>query len=281
MAELLPRSAAAIAEPSVPLGLSCDPSHVYTAHYPPAEPLTLPGVTNAVNVLGKWGLIGWSAKVASTYAAENLELFTKLVKDLGPTGAADAVTRRSEAIRDDAARIGSEVHQLCSDILTGRPFEASPQHAPYLEHFRRFLAEWRWQAYGSELMVYSERHGYAGTLDALGTFQDRPSFGQLEVKPGAWTLLDIKTSRHLYTETALQLAAYGRAEWIGWPGSTVREAIPAPPDQSVVLHLRPDGYKLVPYVVGEPEWRAFRAALELYRWTKGPAKRVKLAAVSP
>ena len=274
-------TAPALEIPSAPIGLSRDPAHVYTAHYPPAEPVTMPGVTGAVGIIGKFGLIGWSAKVAGTWAAENLEMFQKMVAELGVTGAADAVTRRSEAIRDTAARTGSEVHQLCSDILTGKPFEAEPQHAPYLEHFRRFLHEWDFEPWGSELMVYNGTEGYGGTLDALGTFRGRPPFGEMAVRPGAWTLLDIKTGRYLGTEIALQLAAYGRAEWIGWTGTAHREPIPSAPAQSVVLHLRPDGYRVVPYTVGDEEFGAFLACLRLWRWQKGPGKRVRGSEVSP
>lgn len=279
MAQIIPLP---IAEPvPLPLGLSRDLSHVYTANYPPAEPVSMPGVTGAVGILAKWGLIGWSAKVAGTWAAENLELFRKMVDELGVTGAADAVTRRSEAIRDTAAKIGSEVHELCSAILTGRPFEAAPVHAPYLEHFRRFLHEWDFEPWGSELMVCNLTEGYGGTLDALGTFRGRPPFGQMQIVPGAWTLLDIKSGRSLGNEIGLQLAAYGRAEWIGWEGTAHREAIPAPPAQSVVLHLRPEGYRVIPYHVTDEEFRAFLAALEIWRWQKGAGKRVKGSEVKP
>ncbi len=53
----------------------------------------------------------------------------------------------------------------------------------------------------SELHVWSEKHRYHGTLDAIGFVDGGPEY----------ILLDYKTSRKIYPEMALQLAAYANA----------------------------------------------------------------------
>src|SRR3990170_4434209 len=99
-------------------------------------------------------------------------------------------------------------------------------------------------------------HGYAGTLDAIA-----------KIAGETW-LIDYKTSKGVYPETALQLAAYGHAEFIGRPGDPTRYAIP-PVDQYGVLHLRPEGYELVPMTVDASTFEAFLSAKRLTEWKSG------------
>jgi hypothetical protein len=100
-------------------------------------------------------------------------------------------------------------------------------------------------------MVYSH-HGYAGTLDAI-----------VRIAGETW-LLDYKTSKGVYPETALQLAAYANADFIGRPGDPIRYGIPVI-EQYGVVHIRPEGAELVPMDVGGA-FEAFLAAKRLTDW---------------
>src|SRR5438128_11207094 len=88
---------------------------------------------------------------------------------------------------------------------------------------------------------------------------------------GQTWLIDLKTSKGYYAETAMQLAAYANADFIGLPDDPKRYRLP-PIDRYAVLHLRPEayasGYSLVEYNVGQPEFAAFLSALSLSAWSK-------------
>src|SRR5574337_1930961 len=64
----------------------------------------------------------------------------------------------------------------------------------------------------SEKTVFSREHGYAGTLDLLARTRiggSRPV-----------TVVDVKTSKSIYNETAYQLTGYARADFVGMDDGT-------------------------------------------------------------
>src|SRR5439155_25895654 len=99
-------------------------------------------------------------------------------------------------------------------------------------------------------------HRYAGPQDAI-----------VEMAASVWRL-DNKPAKGTYPETALQLAAYGHAQFRGRPGTTRRFRIP-PITAYGVLHLRPEGYEVVPYAVTDETFAAFLDVLRLFRWREG------------
>jgi hypothetical protein len=124
-------------------------------------------------------------------------------------------------------------------------------------------AEWwkasGWQRRTSEALLVNPTLGYGGTLDLLCYDRD-----------GRTVLADIKTGKGVYAETALQLTAYGMAEWIEAPGLGLFEMPPV--DRYVVVHVMADKVREVEMVVGELEREAWVAAMKLSEWrdsTKG------------
>jgi hypothetical protein len=110
-------------------------------------------------------------------------------------------------------------------------------------------------------MVCSLRFNYAGTFDAIA-----------DLGRERW-LLDIKTSGGVYFETALQLAAYGAAEFLGRPGDPRRYQVPRA-HRFGVIHVVPEGAELVPYHVDRGTFQAFLRTHEVWDWTQGPARTV-------
>ncbi len=101
--------------------------------------------------------------------------------------------------RDKAADIGTLVHAAIEAHLAGKPLpvlEEVPERA-----YRAFL---KWQAQNNleileqEIRLVSEEFKYGGTLDAVGTID------------GKHILLDWKTSKGVYKNYLLQLAAYAQ-----------------------------------------------------------------------
>jgi hypothetical protein len=134
-----------------------------------------------------------------------------------------------------------------------RPFVAAYRR-DFLEVFTpRFLA--------IEAMVCSERHEYGGTADAFA-----------EIDGEIW-LLDYKSGAGVYPDTALQLAGLARAGFIGFPGDPTPYPVPAA-TRFGILHIRPEGARLLPVVVDRATVAAFLDARRLYGWDQGAAKSV-------
>src|SRR5688500_18560214 len=117
-----------------------------------------------------------------------------------------------------------------------------------------------------ESLVANLTHGYAGTLDTAGRIH-RIGFEPTNV------LIDIKSGGYIGKEMALQLAAYRYAEFVGYPGSLQRDPMPRI-DATLILQLRPDGYKLIPMETTPAEFDAFLAALRLLNWDRGRGRKV-------
>jgi hypothetical protein len=112
-----------------------------------------------------------------------------------------------------------------------------------------------------EAMVCSERYEYGGTADAF-----------VEIDGEIW-LLDYKTGAGVYPDTALQLGGLARAQFIGYPGDPTQYPVPFATRFGVV-HIRPDGARLLPVVVNRETVAAFLDARRLFGWDQGPAKTV-------
>ena len=174
-----------------------------------------PSVTTILSVVGKPALVGWSANVEREMVIieshklyrENIgwpELnsieWTLRMQEL--LGKKRAHTRQL----DKAGEIGSQVHKLIEWTLRAELMESvggSPQVSP--EARMAFTAWLDWKASVClkplvvERKVWSQTHGYAGTLDLLALVNGRE------------TVVDWKTGKAVYPEAHLQNAAYRTA----------------------------------------------------------------------
>lgn len=228
---------------------------------------TYPGVTGILKVIDKSdALMNWAARQTAEAAVE-LALKSAaggalfgLLDTVGPEGVVKALTSRSSWKRDQAAALGSEVHDLADQWIRGLEPKV-PEHAK--RHVLNY-AEW-WTASGwslrtSEAMVVHPDAGYGGTLDLLARDRD-----------GRTVLADIKTGKAVYSEAVLQLAAYGLAKLIQPGGAT--ESYPMPViERHVILHVTADAVREVEVPIGSMELMAFLACIDLSAWhstTKG------------
>ena len=256
--------ATATASPPV-LGLTRTPKHIYTWRTELFDSGPLPSVTGILNIVDKSGaLVGWAKRETAACAVRNLDMLAKMRETGGDAAAVNWLKAIPDYQRDTAADIGTRVHALAASEAKRQPVEPTEEERPFLAAFRRFLEEWQPTYLATEEMVASLRHGYAGTFDAI-----------VEMAGDTW-MLDVKTGTGVYPETALQLAAYAGAEFIGRPADPVRYAIP-PITAYGVLHLRPDNggvYEVVPYDVTPRTFEAFLHARSLFEWRETQAPKV-------
>ena len=191
-------------------------------------------VTTVIKIVDKSGpLVGWAKRITAEAAVRHADKLPEWVADFGEDGAVSMLTKASNVIRDKAANAGSDIHQFAEAIVRGEDVVVPEELAPYVASYRKWLADFEPEFLAAEEMVYSH-HGYAGTFDAIA-----------RIAGEVW-MLDYKTSKGVYEETALQLAAYANADFIGRAGDPLRYGIPEV-EQYGVVHIRPEGAELVPY----------------------------------
>ncbi len=188
--------------------------------------------------------------------------------------------------RDERAEIGGAVHDVIEAEVLGQPIPAAttddPEMAAFLANFLAFVAEWEIEFEASEMVVGNKTFGYAGTLDYL--FRSRRIALALSLPLDTLFIGDTKTGGELdrkgvYPEAGLQMAAYRRAE-IAWlrDGSTV--PMPVVHSTGIVLHLRPEGYRVYPLLCGDDVFAAFRITQQAAEWASGLSKTVVGKALS-
>jgi len=244
-------------------GLTRDERHIYSWNDGLTVRSPIPSVTTVIKLIDKSGpLVGWAKKAVAECAIRNLDALTAMRKEGGDQSAIEWLKRLPDYQRDRAADRGSQVHAIAEQIVRGTPPSIIPEElGPYVAAYHGFLKEWEPKFLAVEQMVCSLRYDYAGTFDAIA------------VIAGVRWLLDIKTSSGVYSETALQLAAYGAAEFIGRPGDPVKYRIPKVTRYGVI-HVVPEGAELVPYAVDKGTFATFLRAREVWAWTQGPAKEI-------
>lgn len=104
----------------------------------------------------------------------------------------------AEDVKNKSAAEGSLVHATIQKLAVGDNVEILEEVKPAAEAFQKFQEEKRLVFHPEfvERQIWSPRHRYAGTIDALATIG------------GKFGVLDIKTSTGFYPEYNLQTAAY-------------------------------------------------------------------------
>lgn len=262
--------------------------------YPPTGEQLVSVTTVLSATEGKPHLVPWSARLAAEYAVGNLVLLARTLEAEGWQAAVDLAGQQAERIRDVKRDAGSYVHDMVEALIlwgaspddTGAEIVVPtlPDHlaaAAYddepledvvewmIAGFLNFAADFRPQFQASEMTVFNQPLGVAGTLDIIATLPGvRISrAGRLAPGAGVTPCIDVKTGKHPGPTWREQIAAYRRMLEALLP---LGELVPMPPtDAGAVLHLRPEydrGYRLM-LVSGEDDekaWATFLNALSVY-----------------
>ena len=157
------------------------------------------------------------------------------------------------AVLEWASERGRAVHLACDLLDEGDLDERSldPEIVPYVEAYCCFLEEARPSWSAIEHVVHSERYGYAGRLDRVGTLAC--------LRGSPRVVCDIKTVAALSPVTGLQLAAYAEALRTDQRTKTLRR---------FALQLRHDGaYRLKEYTE-RSDLSVFLAQLTVAGWCR-------------
>jgi hypothetical protein len=190
----------------------------------------VPSVTAIIDAgLPKPALKRWGERVVAEAAVDRMDTINRILSTMGRQQAIDALAATPYEQMKTAQIRGTEVHELAENIVHGEPVPASPELYPYVRGYVEFLERYNVEPLATEARIANRTHWYAGTFDLLAVIEDR-----------TW-LLDLKTSRSVYGETALQCAAYAEAEIC-----IVRsELVEFPPIDAIgVVHVTEHGTRL-------------------------------------
>ncbi|MDZ5076779.1 hypothetical protein [Nesterenkonia sp. HG001] len=181
------------------MSLTFDPAaHRYRLD---GKPVT--GVTSLISGgTPKEALIWWAATTAGEWAAEHKDELATMADESIIRGAQREHMRR----RDDAGVTGTAVHALAEQLHEHGTVETSdPLLASFVEGYAEFLDAWEITPVLFERPCANRAHWYAGMFDLLCTSP--------HLAGGELVQIDLKTSKSVHGETALQTAAYSRAEF--------------------------------------------------------------------
>ena len=220
----------------------------------PVEGEWFPSVTTILKVLDKPGLARWSARVGLEAARAALLARGKPGGVL-PSEWVDQIMEHwistGEREAQAAAERGTRAHQMIQAVLQReKPSELSPELEPVLINLNVWRQSCGLQMKDTEVMVYSLKHRFAGTIDAVA---ERGSSN---------VLLDWKTSKRIYPQHLLQVAAYALA----YTEMTGRQV-----DEAWIIRLGAVAYREVEaYQVQHlaQAQETFLAALSLWRGLK-------------
>ena len=222
------------------------------------EPTTgekVPGVTSILSGLPKPFLQYWSAKMVAEFAVENFSAYSSLIMNGQKQAAIDLLKAAPRRYTNERANIGTDAHDLFERMGRGEDVTGTvhPDLQGYVDRFNEFLDDFQPTFLMQEETVWSNTHLYAGSFDAV-----------IEVG-GETVIVDWKTTKSVYSEVGLQLAAYRYADWIVRPdGNTV--PLPKNITGGAVLHIHPDTYSLIPMRCDEAVFEHFVTLRAQFEW---------------
>jgi hypothetical protein len=219
------------------------------------------GVTTILsNGVPKNGLQYWAAKEVASCAVDERDIWEPLA-ERARDAAWEYLKEAPFRDRDAAARRGTEVHRLAEQLQEGHEVEVPEPLVGHVDSYLQFMEEWQPTDPICEGVVISRKHQYMGTFDLIATLDKWPG-GPRRV------LLDVKTSRSgIYPEVALQLAAYRFAQtFLAHPDGKCDEEPMPEVDCCAALHVRDDGYDLIPVRADLREFRVFQYVDQVARF---------------
>lgn len=158
-------------------------------------------VTTILKVISNAGaLLGWSAKTCSERFKELVQP-NKTYDEIAIDTFADDIKKCIYVKRDEAGLIGSRIHDLIENYLHHKEVAniTNPEMINCFNLFRTWYDRQNMEVVFTERKVYSKKHNYCGTADAL--FKEN----------GEYLILDWKTGKAVYDTYKIQLAYYAMA----------------------------------------------------------------------
>lgn len=211
---------------------------------------TYPSVTTVLGQIGKAeALKWWAASETAKYAVNNRDTWT----NLDPQAAIDLLKREPLRSLNRAADRGTDVHAVADHYATtGQPPEFIT-HSGYINAMLAFFADHQPLPILAEKTVYGSA-GYAGSFDMICRL---PALGD------RLCILDYKTSKAIYPDTAAQLAAYAHAEQYIDDLDQMQPMLKI--ETGVIVRFGAEGDYEVQEADLDTGWQMFQAALAVYQ----------------
>lgn len=205
------------------------------------------GVTTLLSKgLPKEALPKWAAKVVAEYVADNEDGVAQL-RLMGREPLVSALKGVPWETRDQAAIRGTEVHALAERVVHGDAVEVPPHLEGHVRGYVDWLDTFDAQPVLTECSVANATLWYAGRFDLVA-----------DILGTRW-LLDVKTSRDIYGETALQTDAYRNAEfYVTDDDPDTHLPMPEGIERIGALHVTDIGTTLYPFDSSGEPFRIFK-----------------------
>ena len=157
------------------------------------------GVTGILDVISKYALLPWTAKVTSEYIIKILrKVQGKNVSERFYQTLQKRAKKQSRFIKEAAGRIGTCAHERFDKFIKeGIPLV---KNSPYETSFNYWLKNEKLIIIQGDTKVGSKIYSYGGSLDAVAMDEY-----------GNFWIIDFKTGKNIYDSYAYQLGAYGQA----------------------------------------------------------------------
>jgi hypothetical protein len=211
-------------------------------------------------------LVGWAGRMVAEAVVSRRSLLTEMTD----AEVLDFLRGAPYRDRDEAAAKGTEVHRLAALLAAGEEVDVPETLVGHVDSYLDFLEVFKPMEAVLERPVFNRHYRYGGTMDLLCKLEIAGVVRQ--------ALLDIKTTRSgPFGETALQLAAYGKAEFYV---DEAGDEIPMPAiDFYGVIWVRADAFDLYPYDVTEVEFKQFLHSMHTAWWCDNRMETVRQDAI--
>lgn len=239
----------------------------------------IPGVTGITDAgLPKPALINWAANATAEAAVDRWDELAAMP----PSQRLKALQGARYAVKDAAANRGTAVHKLAEKLVQGERVTVPDALAGHVASYVRFLDEFDVRPLLVERTIHSAAHRYCGTFDLIADLldPDDPEPDPALRRRHTW-LLDVKTNRSgIFGDIALQLAAYRYADVYIDQDKGEEYDMPEV-DACGGVHVRADGYSLIPVEAGPLQHRAFLYVQQVGAFTEHSRELVGEPVASP
>lgn len=216
----------------------------------------VPGVTTILKTLAKPALIDWSVRKGAEHAVNHWDELA----ELPISERLDRIKRAPSTDRDHRGERGTEIHTYAEQLVHGQTVTPPDDLRGPVEAVARWLDRWRADPVLTEAPVANTTYGYAGTADLFAVLR-RPG----EAAGDGVTLVDFKSSRGVYSEAAIQCAAYRFCDLAVHDGA---EYDVPPVERVLIAHVGDDDVRTIPVTADGAVWHAFLHLLQVHRAEK-------------
>lgn len=239
----------------------------------------IPGVTSIIGNLPKPFLKPWGQKLVAEEAVNKFDQLAR-VREADPQVAIDWLKKAPDRFTGLASKYGKIAHSYFEELGAGGSVNTAGEPedvVKMVDHYKDFLDTIQPEAILLEEGVWNPDLNYAGTFDAIYRFNNpdlfiMDSFGNERPLVGiGWC--DNKTTRSgLHAEVGLQLAAYRFAPYVLAEDGTALKNNPG--DFALGIHVRPEGWELIPVEAGPEEFEVFKTLVDVDHYIKYHEKNI-------